>query len=114
MAFSERAPSPEAQEPLDRIALRAIATMADGKHDEFFEDLCQLVDMCTRRWITPPMWNALDILYQGLRHIGLDYFPEVMRPLLNFIRNGTEHFAQVFLVYFFGFSRGREKAPLHL
>ena len=95
MAFAERAPSPEAQQPLDQIVLRAIATMADGKHDEFFEELCQLVEMCTNRWISPPMWSALDLLYQGLRHIGLDYFRDVMPALVNFIRNGTEHFAQV-------------------
>lgn len=95
MAFAEKATVAEAQQPLDEVVLPAILTMEDAEHADFFDDNLQLLAACTTRWITEPMWRAFEALYHGFRAEGVDYFPEIMPAVYNYVCNGKERFSQV-------------------
>eukprot|EP00043_Microstomoeca_roanoka_P011035 m.104250 g.104250 ORF g.104250 m.104250 type:complete len:1033 (+) comp15071_c0_seq2:405-3503(+) len=84
----------EARLPFETHVIDVVRTILLTPVSDFVEDAVELVVSCTSNTISSTMWAAFEMIFQSLKDQCIEYFPEVMPPLYNFIHNGAQVFVQ--------------------
>uniref|UniRef100_U5EWH1 Putative nuclear transport receptor ranbp7/ranbp8 importin beta superfamily n=1 Tax=Corethrella appendiculata TaxID=1370023 RepID=U5EWH1_9DIPT len=83
---------PEIIVNLHPIVLQVVGHVLQNNVNEFYEEAFSLVYDLTSKTITPDMWKLLEIIYQLFDQDGVDYFPDMMPALHNYVTVDTEAF----------------------
>eukprot|EP01147_Barroeca_monosierra_P001870 gene1870-4966_t len=83
------AQSPEQQAQFEGYVIQVLETILMTPVSDFIEDAVELIVTCTSERISQTMWSAFAMIYESFKKEHIEYFPEIMPPLYNFIKNGA-------------------------